>query len=51
MVELLVCHYLVVTYTPCTFDVRLDACILLATASTMHYIYDMMLGQGLVVSG
>jgi len=36
---------------PCTLAVRLDACILLATASTTHYICDVMHGARLVVSG
>ena len=49
MVEMLVIHCLVATYNPCTSAVRLDACILLATASTMHYICDVMLGGKLMV--
>ena len=51
MVVLLVSHYLVATYNPCTSTTRLDACLLLATASTMHYIRDVMHCGGLDVSG
>ena len=51
MVVLLVSHYLVATYNPRTPAVRFHACILLATASTTHYIYDVMQCGGLDVSG
>jgi len=51
MVELLVSHYLVCNLYPCTPAIRLDACILLAIACTTHYICDVMLCGGLVVSG
>ena len=51
MVEMLVSHCLVATYNPRTPAVRLDACILLAIASTTHYICDVMHCGGLDVSG
>jgi len=51
MVEMLVIHYLVATYNPRTPAVRLDASILLATASTTHCICDVMHYGGLDVSG
>jgi hypothetical protein len=51
MVEMLMSLYLVVTYSPCTPAVRLDARLLLTTFSTMHYIYDVMHGGWLFVSG
>ena len=51
MVELLVNHYLVATYTPTHLLLGWTLAYLLATASTMHYICDVMLGGGLFVSG
>ena len=51
MVEMLVSHCLVATYNPHTPAVRLDACILLATASTTHYICNVIHCGGLDVSG
>ena len=51
MVELLVSHYLVVTYT-LAHAVSLDTRLLLTCYYfTMHYICDVMLGGGLFVSG
>jgi hypothetical protein len=43
MVELLVSHYLDATYTPAHLLLR-KMLALLTTASTMHYIYDVMHG-------
>ena len=51
MVELLVSHYLVATYTSTHPFLGEMLAYLLATASTMHYICDMMLSGGLFVSG
>ena len=51
MVELLVSHYLVATYTLAHPLLGYTFAYLLATASTTHYIYDVMLGGGLFVSG
>ena len=51
MVELLVSHYLVTTYTPAHPLLGYMLAYLLATTSTMHYICDVMLGGGLYVSG
>jgi len=48
---MLVSHCLVASYNPRTPVVRLDACILLATTSTTHYICDVMHYGGLDVSG
>ena len=48
---MLVSHCLVATYNPRTPAVRLDACILFATASTTHYICDVMQCGRLDVSG
>ena len=51
IVELLVSHYLVTMYTPTHPLLGWTLAYLLITASTMHYIYDVMLGGGLFVSG
>jgi len=51
MVEVLVSHCLVAAYNHRTPAVRLDACTLLATASSTHYICDVMHCGGLDVSG
>ena len=51
MVELLMSHYLVATYTPAHPLLGLMLTYLLASSSTTHYIYDVMLGGGLFVSG
>ena len=47
MVELLVSHYLVATYTPAHPLLGLMLAYLLATTSITHYINDVMLGGGL----
>ena len=51
MVDLLVSHYLVATYTPTHPLLGKTLTYLLATASTTYYICDVMLGGGLFVSG
>ena len=51
MVELLVSQYLIATYTPTHPLLGKTLAYLLDTASTMHYICDVMLGGGLFVSG
>jgi len=49
--RLLVSLYLVATYTLAHPLIGQTPTYLLATASSMHYIYDVMLGGGLFVSG
>ena len=51
MVEFLVSHYLVATYTPAHPLLGKTLAYLLAIASTMHYICDVMLGGELSMSG
>ena len=50
MVELLVSHYLVATYTLAHPWIGYMLAYLLPTSSTMHYICDVMLGGALFVS-
>ena len=51
MVELLVSHYLVATYTPSHPLLGHTLAYFLTIAYTTHYICDVMLGGGLYVSG
>ena len=51
MVELVESHYLDATFTPTHPLLGLMLAYYLQLASTTHYIYDVMLGGGLFVSG
>ena len=51
VIELLVSHYLVATYTPSHPLLGHTLAYFLTIAYTTHYICDVMLGGGLYVSG